>query len=159
MPASRTVTPSETRPSRSSAAIAGAVSRMSRPSPTRSSCGSLPRRRPRTRAKARPTARAVVSSISVPWSPRMSYALKMPVGARTACSVKAAPQRLVALLEGLRHHPRVGDHRHEVGVAAPAGHDVQVDVVLDAGAGDPALVEADVEAVRFVDLLEPRHRQ
>src|SRR5829696_827804 len=88
----------------------------------------------------------------------MSYALKIPAGARIPRSVKAAPQRLVALLEGLRHNPRVGDHGHEVGVAAPAGYDVQVDVVLDAGAGDATLVEADVEAVRLIDLLEPRHR-
>ncbi len=33
-----------------------------------------------------------------------------------------------------------------------------MDVVLDAGAGDAALVEADVVAVRLVDLLEPAHR-
>ena len=30
--------------------------------------------------------------------------------------------------------------------------------MLDPGAGDPALVEADVVAVRLVDLLEPAHR-
>ncbi len=41
MPASSTVAPSKIRPSRSSAAIAGAVRRMSRPSPTRSSLGLL----------------------------------------------------------------------------------------------------------------------
>ena len=62
---------SRSRPRRSGpraarAAIAGAVSRMSRPSPTRSSLGCLPRSRPSTRAKARPMASAVVSSISSP---------------------------------------------------------------------------------------------
>src|SRR4051812_7790847 len=44
---------------------------MSRPSPTR---GFPP---PRTRTKARPTSYATSPSISSPYSPRMSYALKI----------------------------------------------------------------------------------
>ena len=67
-------------------------------------------------------------------------------------------QHGVALLDRLRHHFRVRDHRHEVVVARPARHHVHVDVVLDPGAGDPPLVEADVVAVRRVHLLEPADR-
>ena len=39
----------------------------------------------------------------------------------------------------------VGEHRHEVRVAVPARHDVDVAVVEDARARDPADVPADVE--------------
>ena len=51
----------------------------------------------------------------------------------------------------LRDHLDVGEHRHEVRVAAPARHDVQVPVVGDAGAGDAAEVPAEVEALGRVD--------
>ena len=54
------------------------------------------------------------------------------------------------------------EHRHEVRVAAPARHDVQVAVVGDPGAGDAADVPADVEALgredgpQRLDRLRPR---
>src|SRR2546421_9614429 len=59
-----------------------------------------------------------------------------------------------ALGEVLRQHLHVGEHRHEVRVAGPAGDDVEVDVVRHAGAGDPAQVPADVVALRRVGLRE-----
>ncbi len=53
--------------------------------------------------------------------------------------------------EVLGDHLHVREHRHEVRVAAPARHDVQVPVVDDPGAGDVADVPADVVALRPVD--------
>src|SRR5437868_12121043 len=50
-------------------------------------------------------------------------------------------------VEGLGHHAGFGDRRHEVGVAAPAGQDVHVEVAGDSGARDAAEVGAHVEAV------------
>jgi hypothetical protein len=43
---------------------------------------------------------------------------------------------------------------HEIGVAVPTRDDVDMEVIGDAGAGDAAEVEADVEAVGFHDLGE-----
>ena len=54
--------------------------------------------------------------------------------------------------------PCVADDRHEVRVAAPARNDVLVEVGGDAGAGDRALVHADVEAVRPGRRTQGRHR-
>src|SRR5215204_4943589 len=54
----------------------------------------------------------------------------------------------------LRHHLHIRQHRHEVRVAGPARHDVEVNVVDDAGAGDPPEVPAEVVALRAVDLRE-----
>ena len=48
----------------------------------------------------------------------------------------------------LRQRLGLADDRQEVGVAAPPRHDVLVQVGGDAGAGDRALVQPDVEAVR-----------
>ena len=57
----------------------------------------------------------------------------------------------------LRKDLHVGEHRHEVRVAGPARHDVQVHVVDETGAGDPAEVPADVVALRRVGLCECGH--
>ena len=56
-----------------------------------------------------------------------------------ACKASTLPQavaqQLPRVVQVLRHHAHVGEHRHEVDVAVPARHDVQVQVALDAGAG------------------------
>ena len=44
------------------------------------------------------------------------------------------------------------DGGHEVGVAYPAGHDVQVNVVCDACSGGVAQIHAEVETVRAIGL-------
>ena len=54
----------------------------------------------------------------------------------------------------LGQHADVADHRHEVGVAVPARHQVHVQVIGDAGAGRTAEVEPDVHALRLVGLGE-----
>src|SRR6266496_3413364 len=51
--------------------------------------------------------------------------------------------------EQLGQDPGLADDRHEVGVPAPARHQVQVGVVGDAGPGDLAQVHAEVEPVRL----------
>ncbi len=45
----------------------------------------------------------------------------------------------------------LADDGHEIGVAAPAWDDVNMQVFLNAGAGGAAKVDADVEAVGFHD--------
>ena len=51
------------------------------------------------------------------------------------------------LQQVLGEHLDVREHRHEIRVPGPARDDVQVDVVDDAGAGDPAEVPARVVAL------------
>ena len=53
-------------------------------------------------------------------------------------------EQLTSVPEQAGQHPGVADHRHEVGVAAPARHDVLVQVGGNAGSGDGAEVDADV---------------
>ena len=48
----------------------------------------------------------------------------------------------------------VADDRHEVGVAGPARHEMQVHVVGDAGAGRPAEIHPDVDALGLIDLAQ-----
>ena len=55
-------------------------------------------------------------------------------------------QAVARLEQVLRQHLHVGEHGHEARVAGPAGHDVEVHVVDDAGSGDAAEVPAEVEA-------------
>ena len=57
-------------------------------------------------------------------------------------------QQVIQRVERLHDHLDVGQHRHEVGVAVPARHDVPVQVARQPGPGDPAQVQADVVAVR-----------
>src|SRR4051794_18177412 len=88
----------------------------------------------------------------------MSYALKISAaGALASISAERLADGLEAVLERLIHHPGVAEDRHEVRVAAPAGDDVHVDVVLDARAGHSALVEADVVTVWRIARLECAH--
>src|SRR5919108_5745313 len=63
----------------------------------------------------------------------------------------------IRLVEALGKDLGVGDHGHEVGVAVPARHDVDVQVVGDTRAGDPAEVQADVEGVRGVHRAQDGH--
>src|SRR4051812_24589706 len=76
---------------------------------------------------------------------------------------RPAVRQLAACLEQvLRDHLDVGQHRHEVRVAVPARHDVDVAVVNDPGARDAAEVPPDVEALRREDgpqRLDRRHRE
>ena len=58
----------------------------------------------------------------------------------------------------LRHHLRVGEHRHEARVAGPARDDVHVHVLGDAGSGGAADVAAEVEAGRPVERAQRRER-
>ena len=67
---------------------------------------------------------------------------------QASTTAPGVPQQLPGVVQVLGHHAHVGEHRHEVDVAVPARHDVQVQVPLDAGAGRAAEVEADVRAVR-----------
>ena len=78
-----------------------------------------------------------------------------------ACS--SQPERLENGSEPLgghrelfRQHARLADDGHEVGVAVPAWDDVHVQVVEDPGARGLAEVDAHVEAVRRIGLLD-RH--
>ena len=60
----------------------------------------------------------------------------------------------VGVAEILGDHPDAAAHRHEAGVPAPARHDVQVQVVGDAGARGLAEVQPEVEPMRLVDLAQ-----
>ena len=56
-------------------------------------------------------------------------------------------EQLTGVGQELGQHPGAPGDRHEVGVAAPPGHHVLVQVGGDAGAGHRAQVDADVEAL------------
>src|SRR5207244_9865662 len=75
-----------------------------------------------------------------------------------ACPVISFGQRSTQLCrqiaEGVRNNRGAGYHRHEIGVAIPTRHDVDVYMLDDAGAGDLAQVNADVESVRFHHLCQ-----
>src|SRR2546423_3920541 len=80
---------------------------------------------------------------------------RLPLASRPRPGVHELPARGDQMLGD---DTDVFEHRHEVRVAAPARHVVQMDVVDDAGAGDAAQVPAQVEAlgcIRRVQRLEP----
>jgi Ca2+-binding RTX toxin-like protein len=54
-------------------------------------------------------------------------------------------------------HLHVRQHRHEVRVACPARHKMEMNVADDAGAGDPTEVPADVEPLRAEQLRQRAH--
>ncbi len=60
----------------------------------------------------------------------------------------------VSLGEGFGHDLGFSQGQHEIGVAGPARHDVDVDVPGNTGAGGFADVGADVEPVRFIDAAD-----
>jgi hypothetical protein len=57
----------------------------------------------------------------------------------------------------LRKNLHVGKDRHEVGVARPTGHQMEVDVVGDARAGEAAQVPPEVVPLRAVHLRQRAH--
>src|SRR5262249_10808186 len=57
---------------------------------------------------------------------------------------------LLGLAQILGQDARLADDRHEIGVAGPARHEVDVDVIDDAGAGRAAEIDADVDPLRRV---------
>ena len=63
------------------------------------------------------------------------------------------PDALVAVLECFGEHACASYGSHEVGVAAPAWDDMQMDVFGDPGARSVPDIDAHVEALRFVYAL------
>ena len=74
----------------------------------------------------------------------------------------ASRSRAAVSAKSLRQRSGVGDRRHEVGVARPPRHDVDVQVLTDRTAGWLAQVDADVDPFRCVRPLDRddgiRHR-
>src|SRR5690606_22306870 len=126
-------------------------------------------------------------SFSITGGPGSSGSQEHPVSARTAATTGAAQPvwrsrardteppfdgRMLALAvllprrgeqrpgvgEQLGQHLGLTDDRHEVRVATPPWDDVLMQVARDAGAGDVALVHADVETVRAADSPDDPHR-
>src|SRR5690554_6287229 len=64
---------------------------------------------------------------------------------------------LICVVDPLRDDARLPDGRHEVGVAAPARHDVLVQVLGDARTRGGSLVDADIEALRLVRVTQHCH--
>jgi hypothetical protein len=56
--------------------------------------------------------------------------------------LKMRRQAIVTVQQMLRHHPGLGNYRHEVRVAIPAGHDVPMKMILDSRAGALSQVHA-----------------
>ena len=81
--------------------------------------------------------------------------LRRPRRVRRPAGSQLAPARC----QGLGQDPGVGHGGHEVGVAVPPGQDVHVEVAGNAGAGGPAQVGADVEAVGPVGGLDGPDRR
>lgn len=65
-----------------------------------------------------------------------------------SCGVRSefAGEFAVGIGQGFRQDFGVGQHRHEISVALPAGDDMRVEMVLDAGPGHPSQVYPNVES-------------
>lgn len=61
------------------------------------------------------------------------------------------PEVCGGLLEGFWHDGGAGDEGHEIYVAFPAGHEMDVEMFNDAGAGNLAEIDADIESLGFHD--------
>lgn len=61
--------------------------------------------------------------------------------------LNALSQHRIQFVQRLRHHVRVGEHGHEVGVPVPTGNDVYVKVVDDARSGAAAKIDTDIESL------------
>ena len=57
-------------------------------------------------------------------------------------------------MQGFGQDPCLSRDGHEVGIAAPAWHDVEVKVLVDAGTGALTQIHAEVESVGTVDLAD-----
>ena len=108
------------------------------PRPTRSSAAAAAlAASASTRAKARPIAVGDVLVDLVGVEPADVVGLEDRRVDHRVTRAMPPVSAVVGVAEALGQHARVADHRHEVRVAAPARHHVQVHVVLDAGARRP----------------------
>ncbi len=73
---------------------------------------------------------------------------------RSGRGCERVAESTVALLQGRGNDAGACDGLHEVDIPVPAGDDVKVEVARDAGAGSPADVDADVEALSVTGLAE-----
>src|SRR2546425_37803 len=95
------------------------------------------------------------------WSGYRTFKLRYCriIGVRSARSTnETAFQTVVRRLERLRVNTHVAQDRHEVGVAVPPGHHMDMQVINDSCAGDAALIESDVKALGPVLDAEDGHR-
>src|SRR5882672_9571763 len=67
-------------------------------------------------------------------------------------------QFVVQGAQTIREHARAADDRHEVRVAGPARHDVDVQVIGHTGAGALAEIQTDVESLRLYRGTQKRLR-
>ncbi len=68
--------------------------------------------------------------------------------------MKRLQQFPVGLIHCLGYYLDISQHRHEVGIAIPPGHDVGMDMLVNPGASYPAQVHSDVEVLGFELSLE-----
>jgi hypothetical protein len=67
---------------------------------------------------------------------------------------KTGKQLVIGALQVFRHHPEIGDNRHEIGVAVPSGDDMYMKMLVNACPRSLAEVDADVETLRRSGVLE-----
>ncbi|MBU0691727.1 hypothetical protein KKH18_07920, partial [bacterium] len=53
-----------------------------------------------------------------------------------------------AIIQAFGHDSGMSHGGHKVGIPAPAGDDVIMEMILNAGTGGPSEIHADIEAVR-----------
>jgi hypothetical protein len=69
-----------------------------------------------------------------------------PISSRKALSENSV-QLGIGLVQPFRYDSHLGNHRHEVGIAAPSGHDMNVHVGIDARACHLAYIGSYVKAL------------
>ena len=88
-----------------------------------------------------------------PSSEIVNYPIQRKILSLLQCFAQQLPQRV----ERLWNDPRAGQHAHEIGIAVPAWDEVPVKMARQARAGDPAKIEAHVEAFGMQQLaVDPR---
>ena len=107
----------------------------------------LPRRRSAAPRRGRPAARRRRSRSTSPIrnSNRVARAGRLRAPA-VACVANSGRSRAAVWSRVLGQDARIGHDGHEVGVAVPARHEVDVQVIGDAGAGRAPEIQADVDA-------------
>src|SRR5262245_66544234 len=100
------------------------------------------------------SARANASTfcLNVAWAGEGSGRMTAHSGAQQPLENRPQPTRCLA--ESLGKHACLANHRDEVRVARPAGHQVDVHVVDDACAGGTTQVDAHIDPLRLIDLAE-----